>query len=160
MPFRGYFTPGDPRGPLFASKGASWPTCPAWRYRLGSKTATGAWEFLTDTGILFEASQPAHDTSTWTPIADAPACFTDCRIVRSWVPVLSLVRWRLIIDCNCPGAPWDLTKTMTPGRAANRDVILGDLVTPLGPGSDKAGVVTIYQVQFDEENPPGGWPAW
>lgn len=160
MPFRGYFKPGDPRGPLFASKGAKWPTCPAWRYRLGSETATGAWEFLKTTGILFEVSQPGYDICTWNPIADEPPCFTDCRIIRGWIPLVSLVRWRLRINCGCPGAPWELNKTATPGKAANKNTVLGDLITPLDPGDGSAGVVTLYQVEFDAENPPGGWPPW
>lgn len=160
MPFRGYFKFGDPRGPLFASKGAKWPTCPAWRYRLGSKTATGSWEFLKTTGMLFEVSQPAHDVCTWAPIADAPFCFTDCRVIRSWVPLVSLVQWRLFINCGCPGAPWEIRKTTTPGLAANKDVPLGIFRTPLDPGDGFAGKVTLYQVEFDAENPPGGWPPW
>ncbi len=160
MPFRGYFRIGDPRGPLFASKGARWPTCPAWRYRLGSETATGSWEFLKTTGLLFESQQAVgHDLVTWATIADAPACFTECRITRSWLPLVSLVRWYLKIDCGCPGAPWELTRTMTPG-AANKDFVFGNLVTPLDPGDGSAGKVTMFQVEFDEENPPGGWPPW
>lgn len=160
MPFRGYFRIGDPRGPLFGSKGATWPTCPAWRYRLGSETATGPWEFLKTTGLLFESQQAVgHDLVTWTAIADAPFCFTECRITRSWIPLVNLVRWYLKIDCGCPGAPWELVKTMTPGKA-NRNFIFGDLITPLDQGEGSAGVVSMYQVEFDEENPPRGWPPW
>lgn len=160
MPFRGYFKFGDPRGPLFASKGARWPTVPAWRYRLGSKTATGSWSFLRTTGLLFEVTQPGHDICTWRAIADAPPCFTECRLTRSWVPYVNVVHWYLYINCGCPGAPWDVGIFMTPGHAANKNVLLGDFRTPLDPGDGKAGVVRLYQVQFDEENPPEGWPPW
>ena len=160
MPFRGYFRPGDPRGPLFASKGAKWPTCPAWRYRLGSETATGAWDFLKTTGVLLESVRNfGHDTNRWPALDGQPECFTEFQLYREWIPLLNLLRWRLKLDCGCPGAPWELIKTTTPG-AANRDVPLGRLLTPLGPGSGVAGKVTLYQVEFDEENPPGGWPPW
>lgn len=160
MPFRGYFTFGDPRGPLFASRGAKWPTCPAWRFRLGSETATGSWGFLKTTGILFEHVQGNADYSLWEPIADAPACFTKCELSRGWIPIVSLVKWRIRINCGCPGAPWEISKTLTPGRSANVDLTLGKLHTPGDQGNGEAGVVTLYQVQFDEENPPDGWPPW
>lgn len=160
MPFTGFMQPGDPRGPLFASGGATWPTCPAWRYRLGSEDASGSWSFLRTTGILFEATGPSgHDFATWAMMADAPPCFTHCEIWRTWVPIVSLVRWTLRIITPCHWKAWRSDTFTTPG-AANKDVLLKGLFTPRGPPGDPGTKLTLYQVEFDEETTPGGWPPW
>lgn len=160
MPFRGYFRRGDPRGPMFGSQGAVWPTVPAYRYRLGSENATGSWEFLKTTGILVEFAQEIGNFITaWRPIADEPPCFDDLSLTREWIPVLMMTYWRLRISTPCTLLPWQVVKVRGAGRA-NTDIKLGLMRTPLGPPGTPGSKLMAYQVEFDEEDPPAGWPPW
>ena len=100
-----------------------------------------------------------HELATWRPIADAPPCFIRCELRRQWIPLASLLVWSLEIQTPCPGGTWVLRKITTPG-AANTDVDLGGLATPLGPDGSIGRPLKIYQVEFDETQPPDGWPPW
>lgn len=158
MPFEGYFDPGDPRSPAFASEGATWPTCPAWRYLLASSDATGSWSFLRATGILFEFAQAvASHTHRWTGIQGMPACFSLCELDRQWLPIVSLVSWRLRIKTPCYWLPWQYVKITQPGPA-NVDIPLGPHYWPNGPPGSSGKELTLYQCIWDEEEPPFGWP--
>lgn len=160
MPFRGYFRIGDPRGPLFGSGGATWPTCPPWRWRLGSQDATGDWTFLKTTGVLLEPwLNMTHDQSQWQATVDKPPHLTYIRLYRQWVPIASLIRWTLAIDPNWYQGVWNLIVLKTPGQA-NKTLHLGRLVDPGTTNGSTGKLLKAYQVEFDQENPPGGWPPW
>ncbi len=160
MPFKGYFQPGDPRGPCFASSGADWPTVPAFRYRLGSEDASGSWSFLKTTGVLLEHAQSVgKHTDRWAAIADAPPCFSVCVFERMYLPIIPVVSWRLRIVTPCQFSAW-ICRVFKRAGPANVDVELGGIFTPNGPPGDAGTKLTAYQVEFDETQPPGGWPPW
>jgi hypothetical protein len=67
--FAGHLEDEDPRGPLSAAGGCTWPTIPAFRYWLISDDATGDLAFFNTDPVLiqFASVQPAHDSAGWTP---------------------------------------------------------------------------------------------
>lgn len=66
-PFAGHIEGGDPRGPLSAAGGCTWPTIPAYRYWLKSDDATGDLAFFNTNPVQvqFDSPQPGHDTGVW-----------------------------------------------------------------------------------------------
>lgn len=66
-PFAGHFSPGDPRGPLSAAGGCTWPTIPPYRFWLTSDDATGDLAFFNVRPVLFQfaSGQPAHNFTWW-----------------------------------------------------------------------------------------------
>lgn len=160
MPFKGYFRAGDPRSPFFGAAGSFWPTVPPFRWRLGSQDATGSWSFLKTTGVLLEnPGFTGHDFCSWSAISGQPACFTRFDITREFPEDWLLVVYRLVLKTPCSKRPWVSMKMLNPGKA-NKNVVFKSIFTPLGPPGDVGRTLTAYQVEFDEENPPGGWPPW
>lgn len=159
MPFRGYFKKGDPRGPMFASLGSIWPTVPAYRYRIGSSDASGDWLFLKTTGILFEFAEAIDDfIHLWHTTDDLPEWICSVAFTREWVPVFQRVYWRLRIQTTYWSLPYQ-AQQIHGIKKSNTDLRLGNMATPFGPPGSPGIRLRAYQVEYDEENPPQGWPG-
>lgn len=70
--FSGHIETNDPRTPLSAAGGCTWPTIPPYRLWLVSDDATGDLAFFNFAPLLLEwdAPQPAHDLAEWQLIGD------------------------------------------------------------------------------------------
>lgn len=158
MPFRGYFEVGDPRSSVFAAGGATWPTVPPYRWRLGCPNANLAWHFLKDPGVLFELwAQQTHDSTTWQATDGIPPDFCTMRLTRSWLPITSIILWWWRITFPAPTGPKHVLAYRTPG-VANKNLVLARVDLPGAPPGIQGKTATFHQVRWDEENPPGGWP--
>lgn len=114
--FRSHLFPGDPRTPLTAAGGCTWPTMPAHRYALTTTTAYGVLSPLNNQFILIEKVTPgsAHDACQWNMIS-AP------------MPVLFCIVWKRVQSTR-------LTYTWSIGILASACGIMEkDIVVPRQP---------------------------
>ena len=158
MPFRGYFTIGDPRTNVFAAGGARWPTVPPLRWRLGYPDAHLAWTFLRDPGVLFEPwGQMGHDSATWEATEGIPPDFCSMRLTRTWLPLINIILWWWRVQFPGVGNVRHALTYRSPG-AANVNLTFWDVDwAEIPPGFHDADC-TFHQVEYDQTNPPGGWP--
>lgn len=65
--FRGHMFGPDPRACTTAAFGCTWPTVPAFRYRIQSDDASGLWSGWNDGGVLVGqvGAIDDHDTKLW-----------------------------------------------------------------------------------------------
>lgn len=156
--FAGHHELDDPRSLMFAAARCTWPTTPAYRLFFACPSGTDAFSVLRTQGILFEWSQtpPGHDYGIWTVIS-APLPFTGTLVERQVSPDRSHVTWTVTIHAIFTGDPAIKTFRFDPGPC-NVDLIVGDFgfVNPIfgRSGSD----ATLFQVEYNETEPPGGWP--
>lgn len=153
--FSGHFESGDPRGPLTAAVGCTWPTVPPHRWHLWSGNATGEWTFLNNGGVLLEkvTAGPAHEFCSWGVISGPPTL---------WFATLQKDR------ANDPnGYRWYFTAGLFSGcaidklweepyQACNVDVPIGNLECEFSGGNTGSGF-TARQVVWDETLPQV-WP--
>lgn len=160
MPFRGKMRKGDPRNLLLGWGGMVWPTVPPWRWRLGSQDATGGWDFLKTTGVLFvPKGAMTSETLHWQGVSIPVDWIASMTIRRAWLPLLDITEWLLRI-IYCEGYIQEDNKRTARRERANKDYAWGPLEQLAGPAGSPGRMVTSYQVEFDEVEPPGGWPPF
>ena len=151
---------GDPRNLLLGWGGMVWPTVPPWRWRLGSRDATGEWEFLKTEGILYvPQGTMTSETLIWQGVQPYPDWIASTVIRRAWLPLIDTTEW-LLRFIFCEGLYQSDNKRTARRTKANKDQSWGVIKSEGSPGPDPGTQVTAYQVEFDEIQPPGGWPPW
>lgn len=153
--FKGHLETDDPRGPLSAAGGCTWPTIPAYRYWLISDDATGDLAFFNTDPVLlqFFSPQPAHDAAFWilhgtNPFVSAAIAlkqFTQGNNTYSWlfgVNVISIpeaiLNFGVIRDVeNC-----------------NRDIPLPNVWTFDIDRGVTGDTFRMEQIEWDKESPP------
>ncbi len=158
--FKGHFEPADPRNVLWGAGGADWPTVPPYRIRLGMQNPTGDWDLLRSAGVLFEADPAGqHDDVTYTGQPPFPNIVTGMWLWRHFDPEAQRVWWLLFIAHPDHHEDLQIDHTFDPGPA-NVTVILPNeewvYHETLYPGTP----FEIWQVYFNETQPPEGWPPW
>lgn len=150
--FRGHLEPEDPRRPLTAAGGCTWPTIPPHRYYASSENATGFLLPLNTQGILLEKVTPglAHDACQWLMIA-GPIPITFGILWKRYYREREEVDWYLGISAS-PCGLIDIEWT-TPIQSCNRAHLLGDHCCPLLPGSCTGDTFTLWQVEYDKTEP-------
>jgi len=156
--FKGHLHQDDPRGPLTCGGGSVWPTCTAFRLRIGSSDATGFLDFLNREGVLFEqlSAQPGHDLMLFKVLLKAPEV-SSAGLLRTYTYPNDYYTWTLNIQTVIisPGLFIQWTR---PFEKTNIDhdvppTTVGD--PALGRTGDNC---KLWQVEYDEEEPPWGWP--
>ncbi|GAG64994.1 unnamed protein product [marine sediment metagenome] len=153
--FAGHLFNGDPRNPLSAAFGCTWPTFPAYRYIFDAPNSTGLWAIFRSPAPLVElvSDVNTHRTGEWERIG-LPGFF-------------ARLEWdKLAIADEFDGFEWVLTWEpifqpititnsfiVTSPRACNTDVALpnwnfGEIPGELGEDA------FARQVVWDETVPP------
>lgn len=155
--FSGHFSPGDPRTPVTAAGGCTWPTVPAYRYLLVSDNATGILSFLNTEGILYQQSgtPPGHDEMLWTGIILGQE-IQSTRLIRSYPTVQGNIMWNLYLHHQDCYFEMVTSGTQKPGKC-NVDVPLYEFDCLWAEGTS-GDTVRLLQVEWDEQRPPGGFP--
>lgn len=158
-PFIGHARTTDPRTPLWCAGGSIFPTTPAYKYRLGAENASGQWSFLRSVGVLFEPfGQMTHLYSAWSAVEGVLPPFQWMRLYRSFRRGTDDVLWELEYKM-CEGTHIYLTWWTRVREKTNVGMRFAwAMPVPDIPGSP--GLSTLYQVEFDDRLPPGGWPPW
>ena len=154
-PFSGHFPPDDPRTPVTAAGGCTWPTVPAYRYRLVSDNATGILSFLNTTGILYQQSgtPPGHNEMLYTGIILGQQ-IQSTTLQRSYPTVQGNIMWNLYLHHQDCYFEMTTSGTQSPGKC-NVDVPLYEFDCLWAEGSS-GDTVRLLQVQFDKQ-----WPeSW
>lgn len=150
---------GDPRSNLFAAGGCTWPTVPPYKYFLGSGDATGSFFFLNTTGLLFPVSQPApnHDLCYWTGTG-LPFPMLAAVIEKKVKP--DRTGYTLTLTMTALGYPpnFIVVEQEMIVQKCNIDQAVGNHSWPYTWPGATGSTCTLYQVAFDETEPPGGWP--
>lgn len=153
--FAGHVFNGDPRSLLTAAFACTWPTMPAYRYRIHSADASGQWSVWNDGGALVELVSPIgeHNLAQWQLVG--------------WQPPFEFVRWsKLPSSDELSGYTWQLWwkllndplnlidhLAMTTGRC-NVNIPLPDWASgPSFPGSFGL-TAQAEQVVYNETLPP------
>lgn len=156
--FKGHIHNLDIRGPLTAAGGSTWPTIPAFRMRLGSWDGWGILQWLSDVGILFQMlmPQPGHDAMIWNDII-APVEVSSALLFRVYTFPNDFYTWAYQIQMVQSGPSitdsWD-----RPFETNNRDHLVPDKDFGSPPQGGTGTGCTLFQVEYDETEPPIGWP--
>lgn len=158
--FKGHLEADDPRNVVWGAGGCDWPTIPPCRLRLGSENASGPWELLKTSGVLLEASPLSnHDDVTWIGVPPFP---TDVTLIWAWRHYdkpSQEVWWLLFIDHVAEPESLQVIDIFDVGPG-NVNVFMENLDWPYAPIADPGTPLSLWQVYFNEEQPPDGWPPW
>lgn len=158
--FKGHFESDDPRNVVWGAGGCTWPTVPPYRLRLGLEGATGPWELLQTSGVLLEASPlSAHDDVTWIGVPPFPDDVTLIWVWRHYDKPAQKVWWFIFIHHVEHFEPLQIDDQFGTGPG-NVDVFVENLDWLYAPIADPGTPFSLWQVYFDETNPPQGWPPW
>jgi hypothetical protein len=156
--FEGHLESEDPRTPVTAAGGCTWPTVPAHRYLLVDPDATGIWSCMVYNGILIEkvTPGPAHDACQWNMVmAPWPIIWTV--VWKRWDRAKQQIEWEVTINNALCDALAQATKDFGYWKC-NQNFVFGKL------GCTQSGVpaemtnLQFLQVEHDKTRPPGGWP--
>lgn len=153
--FQGHVYDLDPRSLVTGALACTWPTMPAYRYRLFSTDATGAWAVWNFPGILVQLTTDIaeHDNAKWEMLSGPPR--------------MEFVEWTKVPRADGEyGYRWGLKWKRTddpltlqdyliqdPGRC-NTDISLPNWSSgPSFPGSFGETAIA-RQVVFDQTMPP------
>lgn len=153
--FSGHFPEGDPRTPLHAAAGNTWPTVPAYRFYLISDNATGTASFWNHATGVIEQEGPFHEHSDcyWSFVAQHPAA--DWFVLRKlWIAPQDFYTWQLAFQVTAGsqifGKIW--TSTFGPG---NVDLAIGSILPVLpGPPGDTGSTFRALQLEWNGAVPP------
>lgn len=153
--FAGHMPTGDPRGPLSAGGGCTWPTCPAYRYWLISDDATGDLAFFnTDPVVIeFASDQPAHNSAGWTLIEANPnVAFAVA--AKEFTQGDATYRWSFFIFVIAiPEALllFDVTRNI---ETCNRDIPLPNVWAFDIDRGVTGDTFRMQQIEWDKTSPP------
>lgn len=158
--FKGHLESEDPRNLAWGAGNADWPTIPPYRIRVGNPIVHPVYAPLLNPGILMEpVGTPAHDDVTWQNVAPISNWITGAWVWRHYDRALQETWWLAFFDLVFYPTAVEVMDIHGPGPA-NVDVII-DNSEPSQPERIQPGPwVGIWQVYFDETNPPDGWPPW
>jgi hypothetical protein len=154
-PFRGHLAHGDPRGPLSAAGGCTWPTVPAYRYAIRSDDATGQLAFLNHNPIIIEYSpgESSHNLGVWNLIGDHYSVDTTVAI-KHHVAGTEIYTWYFwIMTAATPqiflnfSVPRDV-------ETCNRDIPLPDVHGGDPQLGETGDTFRMDQVEWDKTSPP------
>lgn len=154
-PFAGHVLPGDPRALVTGAFGCTWPTLPAYRYRIQSNDATLAWAVWNNGGVLVQLTTDPEDNDfpKWEMLGAQPPF----EFVHWWkepaTTELDGYTWRL--EWKLIGNPLNLLDFLPvdSGRC-NVDVSLPNWSSgPSFPGSFGT-TARADQVIYDQTEPP------
>lgn len=153
--FAGHMETGDPRSPVFAAGGCTWPTVPALKYRAQSDNASGSLSQLDGNGLLLPliTFPHDHDVSVW----QFTAATGDIEFINATKfggsPFGPGYKWR--IDIKIRGDFFIIIKeVLFPTQKCNVDVHIGNIVAR-GPSVGETGdTFAINQVEWDQVLPP------
>lgn len=156
--FSGHQELDDPRDLLVGAAVCTWPTIPPWRYFFACPSGSDAFSVLRTQGLLMRRDTPGmtHDWVQWTMIGQVLP-FTFARLEKQMSPDRTHATFTLTLGAIFTGSPAIQTVRFNPGKC-NVDIVMGDFGFP-NPifGSSGADSVCL-QVEYDETEPPGGFP--
>lgn len=154
--FAGHYRPGDPRGPLSAAGGCTWPTVPAFRYALRSDDATLDLAFFNTDPVLVEMTspQPAHDLAFWQLTDDNPNV-RFANAVRVFTPGQATYLWAFSIDVIAIDEALLLFGLVRNNETCNRDIPLPNVFAFDIDRGVTGDTFRMEQVEFDQSEPPG-----
>lgn len=150
--FAGHLFTDDPRTPVTAAAGCTWPTFPAHRYILTAPNAAGMLAPLRTQGVLFEKVTPgsAHNECQYNMISGPlPVVFGIAW--KRWDPATEGYEWEISISVSSPCGlmTWTVPR---PPETCNRDIGLYPLACPGVPEAGNTGSPTDWlQVEFDSD---------
>jgi hypothetical protein len=134
-----------------------WPTVPGWRLFIGSTNATGVLSFLNTRGILMQVHEPhGNPRAMQWDIVDAPISILDGHIFKTvFYPPL---RYSVDIVFLTIWGPLESGREFLEQRC-NVTHPLPEAGVEAGPLVGSTGNdLRVLQVNWDETEPPGGWP--
>lgn len=158
--FKGHFEPDDPRHVLWSAGGCVWPTVPPYRIRFGSPNAMGEWNLLRTAGVLLEASMAwQHDDMTWANISPVPPMLDSMWIWRHYDRDQQEITWTVFF--NHPAFAFDLEiHQVIPAPQKGNETVQLDNWEWTYPIPSPGDPLELWQVYFNETQPPEGWPPW
>lgn len=155
--FSGHLSPDDPRTPVTAAGGCTWPTIPAYRYWLTSDDATGIFSFLNTEGILYQQSgtPPGHDRMKYTGIkltGWTPSTY----LIRDYSAEFNNIMWHLYLHHKDCYFEINSSGIQQPGKC-NVDIPIFEFDCLWGNGTS-GKTCRLEQVEFDKDKPPGWMP--
>lgn len=155
-PFAGHIEDMDPRGPLSAAGGCTWPTIPAYRYQLISDDATGDWAFLNTDPILlqFDSPQPAHNAAEW--ILHGDNHYVDSAIAEKFYKQGdNTYRWAFEIEIESLPEAALVFGVIRDVESCNRDIPLPNVWAFDIDRGRTGDTFRMEQIEWDKEAPPG-----
>lgn len=154
-PFAGHLEGGDPRGPLSAAGGCTWPTIPAYRYWLISNDATGDLAFLNTDPILlqFDSPQPAHNAAEWLLLNDHD--YVDGAIAEKFFTQGdNTYRWQFEIEVIAIPEEELIFGVIRNEEKCNRDIPLPNVWAFDIDRGRTGDTFRMEQIEWDKESPP------
>lgn len=153
--FAGHMPTDDPRGPLSAAGGCTWPTCPAYRYWLISDDATGDLAFFnTDPVVIqFTSPQPAHDVAGYSLIVANP--FVALALaVKTFVQPNDTYTWSFLVIVNAIPEAFLTFGIIRDIETCNRDLPLPNTWAFDIDRGVTGDTFRMEQIEWDKEEPP------
>lgn len=150
--FNGHLDMADPRTPVHAAAGCTWPSIPAYRYLLVSANAYGVLAPLNTTGILVEqaGAGPSHDAMQYNMIA-APPPILFAILYKNWVEDPPGYEWDIGIVASMCGI---LQTTLEfPIQKCNVDFTIGEMSCS-GYYGGTGSTFQAKQVEWNRTLPP------
>lgn len=157
--FKGHLEPDDPRDQLWGTGGCTWPTMPAYRYRMFAPDPPGLWSWLEASGLLFEADHaPDPIDMTWTAISTLPFYLTSVWMWRHWSVIDQMEWWFIFFNSPFVGPVIEVLNITPDPRACNTTKRIDNSDWDWPPLASPGDELSLWQVTYDEELPPEGWP--
>jgi hypothetical protein len=152
--FSGHMPEGDPRSPLEAAAGCTWPTVPPWRWKPDTSNAYGALSFwnAATTWLKRVVETPEHNWCQWYG-QDLPFGCSYLILTKEYVPPREYVNWNITFLLNSPARAMSKNWTRVFGPC-NVDVPVGDILDPYYPDSGMGSTFQLLQVEWDKTAPP------
>lgn len=151
--FDGHLPEGDPRTPVTAALGCTWPTIPPRRWRLWCTAATGILTDLNYPGLLLDwaTTDPKHEHGYWA-VGSPPPQIWYCTLDKQATPDPDGVfAYNLDIHFHVCLLTAYLVR---PYERCNRDYLVGNLACDY-TGDTTGNDLALYQVEHDKTMPPG-----
>lgn len=155
--FAGHYFTGDPRTPVQGAGGCVWPTVPPYRVQFSSTTATGQWEFLRYTPVIFQqVESPFHHNLLTYEMIEQPGPVYAWTLYKTHTRSL-FPEWEWQMCIMLIGWPDEVCFAKSKTGKCNVDVVWGNLSIPYGAGLTGA-TFTQFQVVYDKLRHPGWVP--
>jgi hypothetical protein len=153
--FKGHFESDDPRNVVWSAGGCTWPTVPAYRYRMYCSGGGGLWLWLRTAGLLMEANHVAdHDDMTWESISGLPFYLTSVWMWRQFQRDTGQVRWTLFFNSPFVGPVIEVQNYFDAYKKCNVDIAIDNSAWDWPPISSPGEELSLRQVYYDEDEPP------
>lgn len=152
--FAGHMHPDDPRTPLQGAAGCTWPTVPAFRFKLRTENAYGLLTFWNYNNALLQQQPGSHEhNELWWLGSNLPLGCSYLIVGKHYTHPASIFTWTVALILT---GPYTLISVEVPFEfgVCNRDWPIGDFTSPFLPDSGMGSTCRLTQVEFDKTQEP------